>query len=30
MLVIAWGMSILMAMTFFRFMGITPNGLGLF
>ena len=30
MMVIAWGMSILMAMTFFRFMGITPNGLGLF
>lgn len=30
MMVIAWIISILMAMTVFRFMGITPNGLGIF
>jgi anion transporter len=27
MMIIAWGISILMGMTFFKFMGITPNGL---
>jgi len=30
MMTIAWIVSILMSMTFFRFMGITPNGLGIF
>jgi len=30
MIFIAWAMSILMGMTFFRYMGITPNGLGIF
>ena len=30
MMLIAWGLIILMAMTFFKFMGITPNGLGFF
>ncbi|OQY29555.1 MAG: sodium:sulfate symporter [Candidatus Cloacimonetes bacterium 4572_55] len=30
MMCIAWAISILMGMTFFRFMGITPNGLGFF
>lgn len=30
MMTISWGVSILMAETFFRFMGITPNGLGIF
>ncbi|MCP4214542.1 MAG: DASS family sodium-coupled anion symporter [bacterium] len=30
MMVIAWLLNILMGMTFFRFMGITPNGLGIF
>ncbi|MFZ5517586.1 MAG: SLC13 family permease [Candidatus Zhuqueibacterota bacterium] len=30
MMVIAWIISILMAMTVFRFMGITPHGLGIF
>lgn len=27
---IAWGMSIIMAMTYFKWLGITPDGLGLF
>jgi len=27
MMLIGWGMSILMSMTFFKYMGITPNGL---
>lgn len=30
MMFIAWGLIILMAVTFFKFMGITPNGLGIF
>ncbi len=30
MMVIAWVLNLIMAMTYFRFMGITPNGLGIF
>lgn len=30
MMLVAWIMSITMAMTYYRFLGITPNGLGLF
>ncbi len=30
MMMIAWVISIVMAMTFYRWLGITPNGLGLF
>ncbi len=30
MMIIAWIVSILMGMTFFKYMGITPNGLGIF
>ncbi len=30
MMFIAWGISIVCAMTYFKWMGITPNGLGLF
>jgi len=30
MMVISWIISIIMAMTFYRWLGITPNGLGLF
>ena len=30
MMAVAWIMSITMAMTYYRFLGITPNGLGLF
>lgn len=30
MMIIAWAVSIIMGMTFFKYMGITPNGLGIF
>jgi len=30
MMLVAWVMSITMAMTYYRFLGITPDGLGLF
>lgn len=30
MMIVAWIMSLILAMTYFRFMGITPNGLGIF
>ena len=30
MMTIAWILSLILAMTYFRFMGITPNGLGFF
>jgi len=30
MMFFAWGLIILMAVTFFKYMGITPNGLGIF
>lgn len=30
MMIIGWIVSILMGMTFFKYMGITPNGLGIF
>ncbi len=30
MMIIAWVLNIILGMTFLRFMGITPNGLGIF
>ena len=30
MMLVAWAISIIMAMTYYRFLGITPDGLGLF